>query len=523
MREIQEGDVILHLVDNRGIVGVSTATANADSSFNGINETEWSGTDCYLVKLNNFEKLEPEIHRESFLKEAPYKSILGEIRDNHERLFYNSEFKLNQGSYLTRCPEKLAQVFNEIYKKSSGNLIPHLQEIGGLDINHAIPNRYHPEFRNFALECSLLSKPFTILTGASGTGKTKLATTLADYLSAEDNSAIVPVGSDWTDNRPVLGFVNHLRQHSDGRPIFQTTPIVDLLLRADANPELPHFLILDEMNLSHVERYFADFLSAMEQKEGRLHFHSEGPEGVDYRLPRSEEDTDGVPRSISYPQNLFVIGTVNIDETTYMFSPKVLDRANVIEFTVDSDEFGEFLNNPGNYPDTEPAKDGIAESFLQLANDAREGKLKALPEMPGQDIAKHLHNLFLIMQAGRFEFAYRTGKEVNRYLRVCRHLADDQPAWDNSAWKSDLDDQILQKILPKLHGSIGRVGGLLADLALYCAIGTIGAEEQRKHSSSQRINLALEPIESPTFPRSHAKLISMLRTLKEEQFVSFIQ
>lgn len=378
---------------------------------------------------------------------------------------------------------------------------------------------------------SALSKPFTILTGASGTGKTKLATSLAEYLSVDDssNSAIVPVGSDWTDNRPVLGFVNHLRQvkdeDGDEKPVFQTTGIVDLLLRADASREIPHFLILDEMNLSHVERYFADFLSAMEQDEGKLHFHNEGPKDDDsYRLPRSEADDVGVPRSIPYPKNLFVIGTVNIDETTYMFSPKVLDRANVIEFTVDSKDFAEFLNNPKHYPQPVVAEPGVAESFLKLAKDARADNLDKLAAEPGETIAKHLHEIFLIMQAGRFEFAYRTGMEVNRYLRVCRHLAEDKSAWDSTAWKSDLDDQMLQKILPKLHGSIGRVGGLLADLALYCASGKPSETKAGKApSSSGKINQALEKVEQPVFLRSHKKLVSMLQTLKEEQFVSFIQ
>ena len=111
------------------------------------------------------------------------------------------------------------------------------------------------------LECTL-AKPFAILTGASGTGKTKVAESLAKALSNEDgsNSEVVAVGSDWSDNRNVLGFVNHLRQGKDGLPIYQSTETLNLLLRAKEAPEFPHFLILDEMNLSHVERYFADFL-----------------------------------------------------------------------------------------------------------------------------------------------------------------------------------------------------------------------------------------------------------------------
>ena len=101
---------------------------------------------------------------------------------------------------------------------------------------------------------------------------------------------------------------------------------------------MPHFLILDEMNLSHVERYFADMLSAIESGEP-LHLHSEAGTVGHPALP------SGVPRELSLPPNLFIVGTVNVDETTYMFSPKVLDRANVLEFRVTEEEMVGFLAN----------------------------------------------------------------------------------------------------------------------------------------------------------------------------------
>ena len=384
-------------------------------------------------------------------------------------------------------------------------------------INQCFPDEMDDQTLN--LKKCLYSKPFTILTGASGTGKTQLAIRLAKHLSNDDdnNSEIVAVGADWTDNRSVLGFVNHLNTDDDG-PRYQSTPILDLLLRATRDPAVPYFLILDEMNLSHVERYFADFLSAMEQKKGVLKLHSENSD-----LKRTGKENADVPAELPYPENLFVIGTVNIDETTYMFSPKVLDRANVIEFTVSEGEIGAFLKKPHGYPEIERAKPGVAEGFLQLAKQARAMGCNKLPEKTAEYISKHLLDLFKILKAERFEFAYRTAKEVNTYLRVCRHLADDSDAWDAGTWNEDLDDQILQKLLPKLHGSMGRIGGLLAALASYCHKGAIEAETAQAQTKIQ-LDEALQFNEGDAvFPKSLKKIQAMIQTLRDEQFVSFIQ
>ena len=151
---------------------------------------------------------------------------------------------------------------------------------------------------------SLKVKPFVILTGKSGTGKTKLSQLFAQYLNQNNNYKIIPVGANWTENRHILGYFNIIKNEPQYTPAYY-------LIEKSQSESYPHFLILDEMNLSHVERYFADFLSAIESNES---------------IPLYGEE------ELEIPYNLFIIGTVNVDETTYMFSPKVLDRANTIEF-----------------------------------------------------------------------------------------------------------------------------------------------------------------------------------------------
>lgn len=381
-----------------------------------------------------------------------------------------------------------------------------------------------------AISISLLSKPFLILTGPSGTGKTREAIQLAKELHCEaDCLAVVAVGADWTDNRHVVGFLNPL-QTADGQPngipIYETTAILNLLLHANEHPEQPHVLILDEMNLSHVERYFADFLSAMEleDKGKALKLHSAGS-------AKTREGVE-VKRCIDFPENLFVIGTVNIDETTYMFSPKVLDRANVIEIHAEDTALEAFLKGTAVAGGDEARDHGI--SFLDLAQEIRRkepdaARVPLLPDALQNAAADRLMELFRIMKRGRGEFGFRTGREVLAYLRTAHFLTPEaeRAAWaaPDGKWLEALDAQILQKILPKLHGSRTRLAPLLGALATYCATGmeAYALEHFPEGGNSPRRGLNdARNIENPKFPNSYRKLERMIGVLVEEQFVSFI-
>jgi 5-methylcytosine-specific restriction endonuclease McrBC GTP-binding regulatory subunit McrB len=379
-----------------------------------------------------------------------------------------------------------------------------------------------------ALFSSLAAKPFAILTGNSGTGKTKLGELFARWLLGDRDDAwsLVAVGADWTDNRNVLGFVNYLRESDhDGSgkvPVYQSTDILDLILRAAKSP-LPHFLILDEMNLSHVERYFADFLSAMETTDRRLRLHSEnGP------LPREQGGPLEVDATIKLPENLFIIGTVNVDETTYMFSPKVLDRANVIEFRVAPTDAEKYLDSGGvTLADIEQAPEGYAEAFLDLSRRARYKPRPNLDllrnETPPADavdklkgIRRVLDELFQVLYASRKEFGYRTMSEILRYAAVDYELTEPHSDW---SWESCMDAQILQKILPKLHGSRRQLENLLVQLARYCETGTMPDDKIPAHLQTSPVKQA----DAPFFINSYRKLCEMIDAVRRDQFVSFIQ
>ena len=302
--------------------------------------------------------------------------------------------------------------------------------------------------------CSLLAKPFVILTGNSGTGKTHISTYFAEYLEKQDdagmkNHLLVPVGADWTDNTKILGYYNPLANNGAGQ--YEKTDIFKFIKRASANPDIPYFLTLDEMNLSHVERYFSDFLSKMEL--------------VDYKNSEKKTYFD-IPEygRLEFPRNLFITGTVNIDETTYMFSPKVLDRANVIEFKPKMDDvLGNLLSPSENNP-IKPAELGVAEGFMKLANDVRSGNIPDEVKPILNDMKPILEAFYKELEKSGFEFSYRTVKEIRLYTIAAWLTAEDtKPTPTEIA-----DVQILQKILPKIHGNRKQIGELLDNLENLC-------------------------------------------------------
>ena len=294
---------------------------------------------------------------------------------------------------------------------------------------------------------SLLAKPFVILTGNSGTGKTRIAKQFATYLEAysEDdkkNWILVPVGADWTDNTKILGFYNPLANEGKGR--YEETEILRLIERENTDKNKPYFIILDEMNLSHVERYFADFLSHMETMN--IPFILDGHDNVEY------------------PPNIFVIGTVNIDETTYMFSQKVLDRANVIEFKPEEKSVLDLFVNPASTKEIAPVNDGTAEAFLRLAKKTRTDTC-GLDESLLSEIRTFFEKVYEITKKYGYEFAFRSVKEIRRYIAAAYELQDNKDSFDLVAAE---DEQLLQKILPKIHGNKKEIGSLLEELSVFC-------------------------------------------------------
>ena len=441
-------------------------------------------TACFLDIANERHKLgytdekpmtynSPIIYTSKRLKKHFNKTPLYNKDDKEEwwsRLFYGEFKKHESGKRLFHFTirDELIEAL-EKYDQSKRNDLE----------NDTMINKTYDSFNGYLLDkgyyfnketienylLSLKVKPFVILTGNSGTGKTKLSQLFAQYLNQKDNYKIIPVGANWTENRHILGFFNILENEA------QYTPAYYLIEKSQENP-YPHFLILDEMNLSHVERYFADFLSAIESNE---------------KIPLHGEE------ELELPHNLFIVGTVNVDETTYMFSPKVLDRANTIEFETYSAK--DYMTNKF---DTSKPKGNIEylEDILK-DQDIQGMSIQELEQVFDnnefwQELSDEIFKFQEILKESGFDFGFRVINEIVRFMAVAYKYENEPEKWTN--WKRYFDTQIKQKMLPKLHGSQKVIGETLDNLLEAC-------EE---------------------YPTSKAKLEEMVNVLEKQRYVSFI-
>ena len=302
-------------------------------------------------------------------------------------------------------------------------------------------------------------------------------------LKESSNYKIIPVGANWTENRHIVGYYNVITNE------YQDTPAYKLIEQAN-NSQEPHFLILAEMNLSHVERYFADFLSTIESGE---------------KIPLYGEE------ELTLPPNLFIIGTVNVDETTYMFSPKVLDRANVIEFETYS--ASDYMNNEIDF-DSPSGNIEYLENPL-VGNEIRDYGIDELRDLfedvtiygnPFWNIlSDEIYKFQSILSKSGFDFGFRVINEIVRFMAVAWEYEGRPNDFPN--WARYFDACIKQKLLPKLHGSQKVIGETLDELLKACLFnpdGIIITKETAKYYTSAK------------------KLDEMRTILRKQRYVSFI-
>lgn len=334
------------------------------------------------------------------------------------------------------------------------------------------------------LYISLRTKPFVILSGISGTGKTKIVQLFANAVGANyDNGRyrLISVRPNWSDSSDLLGY-------TDLKGDFVYGQLTDMIIRATNDPEHPHFVVLDEMNLARVEYYLSDYLSVIESRDRQGDKLVTAPI-VEVKLEDSEEKTP-----YGLPDNLYIIGTVNMDETTHPFSKKVLDRANSIEFNdIHLTSYNFLVDSPQQVSSKNVSNKHFVSEYLyfnEIYPQHKEIVEKASTDL--ESINEQLQKIYA-------QVGYRVRDEICFYMIY----AQDTDLTEEEA----MDFCIMQKILPRISGAGPEMEKILE--ALYKDFtGVAYAKDQKIPDNAQ-------------YPRSAKKLAEMRKRLSSQGFTSF--
>ena len=349
-------------------------------------------------------------------------------------------------------------------------------------------NQHHSIYTSYLT--ALRTKPFMLLAGISGTGKSRIVRKLAQATVTEElqkaegykgtdfandrwtlhspaNFELIQVKPNWHNSMDVIGYLSNIPS-----PHYVFTPFIEFIVKAWQHPEVPFFLCLDEMNLAPVEEYFAEFLSAIESRsfeDGKYitdpiikPFNSFGEDVAkimvntlfpNFKASDTESEIAKVithfrTRGLTLPKNLIVIGTVNMDETTFSFSRKVLDRAMSVE--MNEVNYDSFLNDT-----TDDDLKAIVQAFEEN-DDANLNALLVDRHIEAREIidelgddAKfaidYLKRINALLEGSPFKLGYRAANEALIYLQASQEFGQTDRI-------AALDNFTLMKILSRIEG-----------------------------------------------------------------------
>ncbi|MCM1224515.1 MAG: hypothetical protein NC548_59715 [Lachnospiraceae bacterium] len=383
---------------------------------------------------------------------------------------------------------------------------------------------------------AMRTKPFLLLAGISGTGKSRIVKQMA-FDSCPDNKrlredktspgnyCLVEVKPNWHDSSELMGYESQI-----GHPHYVATTFVRFLAKAMLFEEqqVPFFVCLDEMNLAPVEQYFAEFLSVLESRkvvdgkitsealipaeifvkyENQLKEDLFGIEPKELGVVYSSATSDPQPgygneeavyellkkNGLRIPSNLIVIGTVNMDETTHQFSRKVIDRAMTIEMNLPEGEpFMDFFNNARDleYTDNPTSHELFLPTLVKAADVVAE--LEAEDSQKTSDlkskVATILTELNESLNDTPFKIAYRVQNELMLYFHEL-WLEDKSRDW-NEILRDSVDQILMMKVLPRVEGDEDMLEKPLASLATFCATGIYTNAAKKVEEMQKRLERA---------------------------------
>ncbi len=439
-----------------------------------------------------------------------YNAILDRLQNDFEELDYLAKERENNGNkYMVWSCHRYYRNFLSILANSDFRANIDSQQKRSLQVISSVTSQSHTDYLR-----AMRTKPFLLLAGISGTGKSRIVKQMAfdscpdnavlrSDLTSPGNYCLIEVKPNWHDSTELLGYESQI-----GKPHYQLTPFVKFLAKAMLYPDVPFIVCLDEMNLAPVEQYFAEFLSVLESRTKIDGYIVSEPlikadifANKDYELKlqddlfgleiKEETTADGLQRLISgklpeeaqtvydilkqqglrIPENVIVVGTVNMDETTHQFSRKVIDRAMTIEMNLpEGDPFMDFFANgselayrenpisPSLYLATETKASAVVEN---LADDNAEKT-----EWLKGEVAASLTKLNGALDGTPFKVAYRVQNELMLYFYQL-WLEDKAADWEKIL-QTSCDQILMMKVLPRIEGDGELLEKPLEELARFC-------------------------------------------------------
>ncbi|WP_194253389.1 McrB family protein [Segatella copri] len=426
----------------------------------------------------NAEDIEPSCAKYKDWKPISFLKDLGIFEENGRELYLPKNILESYGTLIQNLP---------IYNVDKyANVVP---EYMNNTLASVVASKYRPYIT------AIKSKPFLLLAGISGTGKSRIVRELAracwevgtsDYKEHKPkNYEMVQVKPNWHDSSELIGYVSRLGEE----PAFIAGDFLKFIVKAWENPHVPYFLCLDEMNLAPVEQYFAEYLSVVESRKKdeetgdvvtdpilKPEYEAELDEKTNERVPKAwyknlinellvecpDEKQFGlyrqfIEKGISIPQNLIVVGTVNMDETTFSFSRKVLDRAMTIEMNE--------VNLAGGLTQKHETIGKL--NYDDLVGTNVEGvDVYADYQAVCDKAIEYLKSINDVLEGTPFKVAYRTRNEFLLY--VVNNLPYHKDEAGNELSEEDvvaraLDEITSMKVLSRIEGDDQKVSQELLD------------------------------------------------------------
>lgn len=466
------------MIDKKGFIEYLKVAKSTDS--NSVLKVDTQKTyiacmDCFKIEgwfnsLYEFSEIDEEL--EDKIRKHPYfkifnkatKSSCGSALKNYKEYLQDDMFVKSE------VEDHLPQV-KKIHQK-----VQYLDQYAIRMITQYMKSKgfVYSESQIFNFYLSLKTKPFVLLAGISGTGKTRLARLFAEAIGATQDGRYlqVAVKPDWSDSSDLFGYKNL-------KGVFEVGNITKFIAQAMTDLDNPYFLVLDEMNLARVEYYFSDFLSLLETRD----LHDDGTIRSDAILKDEIQpwvsaecmDCELFKNGIYLPENLYVIGTVNMDESTFPFSKKVLDRAITIEFNdVDLKSNDVIFDNV--YPLGGIYNSYFISAYRSMIDVEANDKSDEVALIIG-DICKWNE----ILKGAHLNIGYRVRNDILFYT-LYAHELDFQP----QNFKP-MDYCMMQKILPRIQGSSDAIKTVLEGLDDILAADEYPMSKEKIHYMLERL------------------------------------